>query len=526
MPNNDDLFLETQLDKHFEELEQVEHLSSATPEARAYQRLKRFHATQATSEAQTIERVRQRLAARAVTTNEHRQSIELRGAPTLPLPIGTRRHLSRSRVLINTLAAVVLVGILVSGFALLMHTRKASTNASNLLPATGPIIHSNTWHVVPSPNIGGASNSLSALSVASGNDAWALGSADSISKSTPGKAASYASSPSSHATLAEHWDGRQWSIVPLPDGMAYLTGVVDVAPGDAWLSGTGITLDASGKPTVIRPLLEHWNGQQWSIVPSPQPESNNGTLTKLSARSSTDIWAVGYTIPANQDTSRPLVEHWNGQQWSIISTPGTFSAVLNSVSAISSNDVWAVGWFRSTSQQTLIEHWDGQQWKVVSSPSPGSEANYLTDITAISSDDVWAIGSSTSGNLAASEKTLIEHWDGKSWHIASSPNPSPLGTVLRSITALGPNDIWIAAFIITKQTAAPAGPDIAIGNAVIEHWDGQQWQTMKTLKQGNFQWFSAIARDPSLPGKIWIAGSYANTLVPTPVDQTLIETNF
>src|SRR5258708_7095371 len=59
------------------------------------------------------------------------------------------------------------------------------------------------------------------------------------------------------------------------------------------------------------------------------------------------------------------------------------------------NDVWAMG--DSAEQQaspkhTLVEHWDGSQWSIVSSPSPGAKENILSGITVNSTKDIWAVG--------------------------------------------------------------------------------------------------------------------------------------
>jgi hypothetical protein len=55
----------------------------------------------------------------------------------------------------------------------------------------------------------------------------------------------------------------------------------------------------------------------------------------------------------------------------------------------------------------LVEHWDGTSWSVVSSPGPNSSRN-LEGIAAISASDIWAAG--TIG---------IENWNGTSWSLVS-----------------------------------------------------------------------------------------------------------
>jgi hypothetical protein len=59
----------------------------------------------------------------------------------------------------------------------------------------------------------------------------------------------------------------------------------------------------------------------------------------------------------------------------------------------------------------LIEHWDGTSFSVVSSPDPfPNGTTSLQGIAAISANDIWAVG------FAA------EHWDRTSWSIITTPS--------------------------------------------------------------------------------------------------------
>ena len=60
-------------------------------------------------------------------------------------------------------------------------------------------------------------------------------------------------------------------------------------------------------------------------------------------------------------------------------------------------------------------------WKVVATPSPSTQANYLTSVITLNSNDAWAVGAwyrpttSTPG-------TLTIRWDGTTWSRIPSPN--------------------------------------------------------------------------------------------------------
>jgi hypothetical protein len=93
-----------------------------------------------------------------------------------------------------------------------------------------------------------------------------------------------------------------------------------------------------------------------------------------------------------------------------------WAAVLNAVMAASDHDVWAVGSgnpFTSSTTPPIVAHWDGVHWHVVAgvlSRAPDIGSDGLHAITALAPDDVWVAG----------EDGLIEHWDGTRWHIVAS----------------------------------------------------------------------------------------------------------
>src|SRR5207237_100577 len=125
-------------------------------------------------------------------------------------------------------------------------------------------------------------------------------------------------------------------------------------------------------------LAEHWDGSAWTIVPSLNPGSARNYFYGLAAVSPNDIWAVGYYWNGS-GPFLTLTEHWNGSAWSVVSSPNPGPGAndfnrLYAVSAVSSGDVWAVGWYRSSGvgvDKTLTEHWNGSAWSLVSSPNAG-----------------------------------------------------------------------------------------------------------------------------------------------------------
>ena len=91
--------------------------------------------------------------------------------------------------------------------------------------------------------------------------------------------------------------------------------------------------------------------------------------------------------------------HWNGSKWADVATPNVTKGTnrLEAVLALSPNNAWAVGFFTPANadrepRRTLILHWDGKTWKVVPSPNVGTNSNPLSGLTANSANDIWAFG--------------------------------------------------------------------------------------------------------------------------------------
>lgn len=236
----------------------------------------------------------------------------------------------------------------------------------------------------------GVTNYLDDLVSTSGNDIWAVGSMDSLEGGT--------------WTLTMHWNGTEWIQVPspnkaMPGGGFYsqaLSSAVAFAPNDVWAAGyyrVGNTEHT---------LIEHWDGNQWTIVPSPDGPTGDGMLHGMSGSSPTDIWAVGeYQKVDFSVMAKGLTLHWNGTAWSVFIPPNPSPwgiNPLNHVVALAPNDSYAVGQWENAAQglSTYVIHWDGTAWTQVSSqdmPGSGSGWNQLNDIASDGFGGLWTAGS-------------------------------------------------------------------------------------------------------------------------------------
>jgi hypothetical protein len=97
-----------------------------------------------------------------------------------------------------------------------------------------------------------------------------------------------------------------------------LAGAAVIAPGDDWAVG-----DIGTGTGPFQTLAEHFNGTSWTVVPTP---ALNASLAGVAGAAGNDVWAVGDQAQGN--SVAPLIEHWDGTSWSVTpSTTATFRDV-------------------------------------------------------------------------------------------------------------------------------------------------------------------------------------------------------
>jgi hypothetical protein len=277
-------------------------------------------------------------------------------------------------------------------------------------------------------------------------------------------------------SLVEQWDGTAWQIIPSPGPKYYpLRGVAAVSPNDVWAVG-----GERPNPILQHPvtLIEHWNGTQWSQVPSPNPSPmksalSGNTLSAVVARAANDVWAVG-TYDTAQNGQQTLTLHWDGTAWQVIANPVLPSNVseiqLTGVVALSATDAWAVGWYdplQTAKTVPLIMHWNGTAWQVVPGPSV---VGRLSGIAATGPQDVQAVGYVMTDGIwdrGHPQKWLVERWDGTAWHRVTTPAPTWLYTGdVPGVTADPAGDVWVVGGYLYPPDAYPSD---SVYQTLIEH---------------------------------------------------------
>jgi hypothetical protein len=258
--------------------------------------------------------------------------------------------------------------------------------------------------------------------------------------------------------VAQHWDGSKFTKVSVPAGSPgynHLEGVAMVAANDVWAVGYSTPRYYS---YIFNPLIEHWDGSAWKVVPSPY--QGLGELTAITAISSTDIWAVGLRWTNPEGT---LILHWNGSEWSTLSDGHSAdSSTLRGVAAVSADAVYMGGSAFGGNGDTITfaERWNGSTF--VSEPTVNdSEYNVFNALAADPSGAVWGVGwkSPDLGYFA-----FTERYDGSAWKIEPTPDFGPPNSNLYGVTMPSATQAWAVGY----QSGHGIGP-------VIIRWDGTRW---------------------------------------------------
>jgi hypothetical protein len=220
-------------------------------------------------------------------------------------------------------------------------------------------------------------------------------------------------------TYVQVWNGSQWLAVPSANEDVPTANELNaVSCTDPSFCMTVGSYSVGGESPSHQTLAETWDGTQWSIVATPDGTSPSNDLSAVSCTGPSFCVAVGYDA-ANPESEFPdsgLIEMWDGSNWTLESGSDPIGAVLNGVTCLGStgSDCVAVGDTptSSGSSESLVMSWDGTSWSVVSSPNPDSGFNVLNGVSCTGPSDCSAVGYGT-GNLSA----LIETWNGSTWSV-------------------------------------------------------------------------------------------------------------
>jgi hypothetical protein len=302
--------------------------------------------------------------------------------------------------------------------------------------------------------------------------------------------------PAASESLVEHWDGRHWRVVAVPD-VGGLDAVVAVNGHDVWAASRGRYAAAFGRGGFL-----HWNGMTWRRVPAPAKPGTN--LLALSASGPADVWALGST-----GGGHGVVDRWDGHVWRTVAIPPLARLVnrrdveLTGVIARNRGDVWVVGVISPRPRphkrdftHALVLHWDGHRWQRLLGPHPGRDIDSIAAAGLDASGRVWLGGTfetnRPNGHIIAFGALLAVRVGGR-WVTRRLPGSYRNAYTPVSIAGARRNDVW-----------AVGSGEWASGRFV-GHWNGRAWSLNAFQPRG--QAITPFAVTTLTRSNAWLVGA-------------------
>ena len=184
--------------------------------------------------------------------------------------------------------------------------------------------------------------------------------------------------------LLAAWDGQMWTEFPIVRSCGQA--MWGTSQANVWAVGW-----ARSNLTPLKATCDHWDGQKWHLAGSGDPGTasfdQHAPFVAVHGSSSTNAWAVG--IADSQIGG--AVARWDGQSWSLVPSPvylgpcgqsGNGGGVcdLSGVWVAGPDEAWAVG-------GSGVFRWDGTTWAIhTKTIAP------LRAVWGASPTSVWAVG--------------------------------------------------------------------------------------------------------------------------------------
>jgi Tol biopolymer transport system component len=267
-----------------------------------------------------------------------------------------------------------------------------------------------------------------------------------------------------------------WQLVPV-NATATLRDVAGFSPSDIYVVGDG------GE-------VRRFNGSAWNVVATGAAND----MQSVCGASPTDIW-IGGTVSASNN-----LVHFNGSNWTSMSTQASGAAQVLGVWCGATNDVFAsgvlgtlyrynlAGWPQQTTGTTanLLEVWGASSNSVIAVGTGGTALHFngttwapKTTGTTAHLQDVWGTG--TSDAYAVGTGGTILRYNGSNWN----PMTSGTTTDLRGVWGSSGTDVYAVGSVGT-----------------ILRFDGTAWSPMATLAGDDLYavWGTST-------GSVWIVGA-------------------
>lgn len=151
----------------------------------------------------------------------------------------------------------------------------------------------------------------------------------------------------------------------------------------------------------------------------------------------------------------------------------SYGSYLLGVSCASGTACTAVGYYDLSTGYlaTLAEVWNGSTWTIGTTPDPSTSLNQLEAVSCTAATACTAVGSYMGS--ASLQVTLGERWNGSSWTVQTTANPD-----------LGSGDELSGVSCHAARACTAVGSHDSNSLTLAESWNGSTWTAQTTPSRG------------------------------------------
>lgn len=279
-------------------------------------------------------------------------------------------------------------------------------------------------------------------------------------------------------TFSAHGHGR--SVV--------LSDIDAVGPADAWVVGAIRNNEAS----TVSALVGHWNGRAWSRVAVPPglaARFRGAASISIAASSSRNVWAF---------TAAGTYLRLIGNRWQFGRLPEHVMGrhdFVESTEVLSPTSVWVFGthYIGSIYKYNFVPfaaRFDGHSWHAVKLGGAG----LLGAVSVISPANIWVLTGALVPGIGLRNDPEVVHWNGHSWRPMALQPRLPKHATLTGMLAESSSDIWLGGSIPNDKTGT---------SVLALHWNGKSWTTVSPSARpsGEDEFLTNLVPDGS--GGLW-----------------------
>jgi hypothetical protein len=358
------------------------------------------------------------------------------------------------------------------------------------------------WRQFQTPNPGGPAITryLGDVSATSTKSVWAVGTLNG------------------GAPAAAHWNGSSWVKKPLPppqDDRGSVVSVTALTSTDVWAFGLqGVVCPARCPLWALHHTATGWHTSHVADLPS-----NLRTLVGVHAYSDTSFWAVG-----TGTSGRPAAANWDGHTWTEYEVPPAApgdpgAGQLLDIARVPGTGKWFAAGKDSDTGRTLFAKWTPTAgFTRMDNTTPQQFFGGITDsLVVFSKQNAWAAG--VHQDAAGKPKPLIQHWDGTSWRLVSTPQVPHAEAAFFNDLASGAKNRLVAVGVLHKASG--------VDRTLAERYNGVSWQITPTVNpSADSQSVDHLYAVTSVPGThhlYWAVGDHGLFLGDRGTDHTLAE---